>query len=60
MACEECGKRDSAEAVARLERVTRNQGILLLILVVGGWLLLHRLNGKGLLSVDELLGVADA
>lgn len=59
MACEYCGRRGTEEAVTRLERVTRNQGILLLILALGGWLLLYRLNAKGLLPVDELLGVAD-
>jgi len=58
MACDDCARRDADEILDNLgqvERVQRNQGITLLILILGLGFILARLNAKGLLTVAELL-----
>lgn len=66
MACEDCNRRELAgnidgldQDVAQLERVNRNQGVLLLVLAVSFLFLVARLNAKGVLSYRELLDGID-
>lgn len=56
MSCDECGDDVAAEAdVDYLVRVNRNQGILLLTVTAVLFLLVYRLNSKGILTYGELL-----
>lgn len=58
MACDDCARRDAEELLDNLdqvERVQRNQGIALLIVMVVGLGILLRLNAKGILTFAELL-----
>jgi hypothetical protein len=58
MACDDCARRDAEEFLDNLdhvERVQRNQGIALLIVMVVGAGILVRLNAKGVLTFAELL-----
>lgn len=67
MACEDCRRREVEDNVdgleqdvERLERVNRNQGILLVAILCAFAVLVIRLADKGVLSYRELLdGVAD-
>jgi hypothetical protein len=59
MACDECGDDVATEAdVDYLVRVNRNQGILLLTVTTVLFLLVYRLNSKGILTYRELLDSA--
>lgn len=58
MACEDCAKRDAEEILDNLEyaeRVNRNQGLVLVAIVIVLLALIVRLNAKGVLSYSELL-----
>ena len=62
MACEDCQRRELAdnvdgleEDVTWLQRVTRNQGLVLVITAAVLTVLIVKLNRKGVLSYAELL-----
>jgi hypothetical protein len=58
MACEDCARRESVEILEELdyaERVRRNQGKMIVALIVIVTLVIIRLDAKGALTFTELL-----
>jgi hypothetical protein len=61
MACEDCARRDSEEILDNLEhveRVQRNQGIAVMLILAALVFLFAALTEKGVLSYGDLLETA--